>query len=140
MHTFESISPLLEINGAFVGLAIYGAYYIALDFIGGLSIQLELFLFWTTATYVAKNFDNWLQIFTIVQIVSWAMQIGAHRIFEGRSPALLDNLAQAFLMAPFFVWLEILFFFGYKPELHKSLQTVIDKEVLAYQQSKKKAK
>jgi uncharacterized membrane protein YGL010W len=28
---------------------------------------------------------------------------------QGRAPALLDNLAQAFLMAPYFVLLEVLF-------------------------------
>ncbi|RVW32033.1 hypothetical protein CK203_097416 [Vitis vinifera] len=36
-------------------------------------------------------------------------------IFEKRAPALLDNLAQAFLMAPFFVLLEALQASGYEP-------------------------
>jgi 2-hydroxy fatty acid dioxygenase len=141
MKPFEHIHPLLETNLAFFSLLIYGAYYLMLDLVGGATILVELFLFWVSATHVAKHNENWLMIFIVVQVVSWAMQIGAHKVFEGRSPALLDNLAQAFLMAPFFVWLEILFFFGYKPQLHKDLDGIIGKEVLAYRQSlKNKAK
>ncbi|KAI8022755.1 Phenylalanine--tRNA ligase alpha subunit, cytoplasmic [Camellia lanceoleosa] len=34
-------------------------------------------------------------------------QFIGHGIFEKRAPALLDNLAQAFLMAPYFVFLEL---------------------------------
>ncbi|RQM05221.1 hypothetical protein DH86_00004229 [Scytalidium sp. 3C] len=49
-----------------------------------------------------------------------------HGVFEGRAPALLDNLVQALVMAPFFVFLEILFKFGYRPEL----QARVEKNVL----------
>ena len=41
-------------------------------------------------------------------ILSWVFQVGiGHKIFEGRSPALLDSWQQAFVLAPFFVWLEV---------------------------------
>ena len=43
-------------------------------------------------------------------------------MFEGRAPALLDNLVQAFLQAPFFVWLELLFKVGYRKELQEELR------------------
>ncbi|KAI7978814.1 putative endoplasmic reticulum membrane protein C16E8.02 [Camellia lanceoleosa] len=41
------------------------------------------------------------------QLFCWTGQFIGHGIFEKRAPALLDNLAQAFLMAPYFVFLEL---------------------------------
>ncbi|KIY73785.1 DUF962-domain-containing protein [Cylindrobasidium torrendii FP15055 ss-10] len=65
----------------------------------------------------------------IIHIVSWIMQVLAHQIFEGRAPALLDNLVQAIALAPFFVFLEVLYMLGYKPALHKRIQNEIGKEI-----------
>ena len=41
-----------------------------------------------------------------------------HGKFEGRRPALMDSLLQAFLTAPFFVFFEYCFFFGLFQDLH----------------------
>ncbi|CAH2036945.1 unnamed protein product [Thlaspi arvense] len=50
------------------------------------------------------------------QLLCWTGQFLGHGLFEKRAPALLDNLVQAFLMAPFFVLLEVLqSVFGYEP-------------------------
>jgi 2-hydroxy fatty acid dioxygenase len=52
--------------------------------------------------------------------LAWYMQIHpGHAIFERKKPALLDSLVQAFAAAPLFVWLEVLFAFGYRSELQK---------------------
>lgn len=64
-----------------------------------------------------------------VHVVSWLVQFIGHGVFEGRAPALLDNLVQAIFLAPFFVWLEILFAFGYRPELKSRLDHAIEKEL-----------
>ena len=45
---------------------------------------------------------------------------------------MLDNLSQAFFLAPFFVWMEILFFFGYRPELKGRLDQAVMKEIEKY--------
>lgn len=74
-----------------------------------------------------------------VHVVSWLVQFVGHGVFEGRAPALLDNLVQAIFLAPFFVWLEILFAFGYRPELKSRLDHAIEKE-LKNLKSKKAAK
>lgn len=71
-----------------------------------------------------------------VHVVSWIAQFIGHGIFEGRAPALLDNLVQALFLAPFFVWLEILFFFGYRPELKARLDTAVQKEIATFKASK----
>jgi len=46
---------------------------------------------------------------------SWSMQFFGHFVFEGRSPALFDNLFQSLYCAPFFVLFEVMFMFGYRP-------------------------
>ena len=48
-----------------------------------------------------------------VFVVSWILQFIGHGTFEGRAPALLDNLFQAVFLAPLFVWLELLFLRAY---------------------------
>lgn len=71
-----------------------------------------------------------------IHIFSWIAQFIGHGIFEGRAPALLDNLVQALFLAPFFVWLEILFAFGYRPELKARLDKAVQKEIEKYRKQK----
>ena len=70
-------------------------------------------------------------------MVAWLAQFVGHGKFEGRAPALLDNLLQAFLLAPLFVWMEILFFLGYRPELRARHHQSVEKEIAAFQSQKK---
>lgn len=42
-----------------------------------------------------------------IQVFCWVAQFVGHGVFEGRAPALLDNLVQALFMAPVFVLLEV---------------------------------
>ena len=77
-----------------------------------------------TANYIALG----------IHVFSWVAQFVGHGIFEGRAPALLDNLVQALFQAPFFVWLEVLFMFGYRPELKARLDTAIEKDVKKFQE------
>ena len=85
-----------------------------------------------TSTYGMKA--NYIAIG--VHIFSWLAQFVGHGIFEGRAPALLDNLVQAIFLAPFFVWLEILFAFGYRPELKSRLDQSVEKEIIRFRAEK----
>lgn len=71
-----------------------------------------------------------------VHIVSWLVQFVGHGVFEGRAPALLDNLVQAIFLAPFFVWLEVLFMLGYRPELKARLDSKVKKEIAKFKSEK----
>ncbi|KAI3842942.1 hypothetical protein MKX03_013429 [Papaver bracteatum] len=65
------------------------------------------------------------------QIFCWVAQFIGRGVFEKRAPALLDNLSQAFLMAPFFVLLEALHMCcGYEPYpgFYTSVQVKVDAE------------
>ena len=74
-----------------------------------------------------------------IHVASWIAQFIGHGVFEGRAPALLDNLVQALFLAPFFVWMEILFMLGYRPELKSRLDQAVAKEV-AKAKAEKEAK
>lgn len=72
----------------------------------------------------------------VAHIFAWIAQFLGHGVFEGRAPALLDNLFQAIFLAPLFVWLEILFAFGYRPELKKRLEKGVKQDVEKFRNEK----
>lgn len=71
-----------------------------------------------------------------INVVCWIAQFIGHGKFEGRAPALLDNLVQALFLAPFFVWFEILFALGYRPDLKRRIDTAVEKEIQKFNESK----
>ncbi|KAH9999366.1 hypothetical protein BJV77DRAFT_1142607 [Russula vinacea] len=68
----------------------------------------------------------WLAYYYVLDPIA---AIAGHRFAEGRSPALLDNPVSALILAPFFVHLEILFKFGYKPAMYRQLQNDVGVEI-----------
>ena len=63
----------------------------------------------------------------LVHIFCWYMQLHpGHGIYEGRKPALLDSVLQAFLDAPLFVWYEVAFACGYDPALKQELDAAVE--------------
>lgn len=64
-----------------------------------------------------------------VHIISWILQFIGHGKYEGRKPALLDNLVQALFLAPLFVWYEVLFKLGFYKGLKRDVEAAIEVEV-----------
>ncbi|KAG0660793.1 hypothetical protein C6P45_001520 [Maudiozyma exigua] len=62
-----------------------------------------------------------LTIFTI----SWICQFIGHGFFEHKKPALLDNLVQSLVLAPYFILFELFFKLGMFHELDIQLQNDI---------------
>ena len=56
---------------------------------------------------------------------------------SGRAPALLDSLDQAFLTAPLFVFMEVFFFFGYRPKMQEEVMTQVRANIENFKKSKK---
>lgn len=78
---------------------------------------------------------------TVLHICSWIAQFIGHGVYEGRAPALVDNLGFAFL-APFFVSFEFLHYgFGYKegPEMVK-VRAAIANDIKEFRSRKQKIK
>ena len=62
----------------------------------------------------------------VIHLFCWYMQLHpGHGVFEGRKPALLDSVLQAFLDAPLFVWYEVAFACGYDPSLKQQLDAAV---------------
>lgn len=73
-----------------------------------------------------------------VEIFAWTAQFIGHGVYEGRAPALVDNLVQALVLAPFFVFMEILFRLGYRPELQKRVNIAVQKEIQKFMKKTEK--
>jgi len=58
--------------------------------------------------------------FAVLFVGGWILQLVGH-VYEGRRPALTDNLFQIFV-APIFLCAELFFALGYKPKLHAAVQ------------------
>lgn len=69
-------------------------------------------------------------------LAAWILQFIGHGKFERRAPALLDNLMQALLLAPLFVWLEMLFFFGYRRELQARVEKQVERNIAQFKAEK----
>ncbi|KAH7888014.1 hypothetical protein F5I97DRAFT_1805740 [Phlebopus sp. FC_14] len=117
-----------ELNTPALVTAFYLVYYTILDPVAAALYAPQMLLSLLTATAYAYRSDATRNA-VIVQAVSWIAQFVGHGLAEGRAPALLDNILGAFVLAPFFVHLELLFKLGYRPELQKQLQNAVGKEI-----------
>merc|ERR1712200_227291 len=63
-------------------------------------------------------------------------QFIGHGVFEGRAPALLDPWDQAFITAPLFVLLEVLFFFGYRNTFYKECMKEVEQNIIQFKKAK----
>jgi 2-hydroxy fatty acid dioxygenase len=129
--------PNLPPNLATLTAIGYAGFYILLEPIAGSLISPIILggtAYFNYLTSVAPSPTN--QIAVGIFLMAWIAQFIGHGVFEGRSPALLDNLLQALVLAPFFVWIEALFMLGYRPELKARVEKAVRKEIEKYKNSK----
>lgn len=99
--------------------ALFGSYYVVLDVkVGALAAGI--------LAYVVHGIDTGvirisLKLATALFVTGWISQFIGHGVFERRRPALLDNLVQSLVAAPFLILFELLFCLG----LYKQLQAKI---------------
>jgi uncharacterized membrane protein YGL010W len=72
-----------------------------------------------------------------IQVCSWLAQFYGHGVHEKRSPALLDNLFSALVLAPLFVYTEVLMGLGLASSLHDAIDTRVQKAVAEFRENKK---
>ncbi|KAK9119198.1 hypothetical protein Scep_017291 [Stephania cephalantha] len=139
------VSPFgtLVLNIGFFLTVVYSLFYVFLDKKSGSLAALLCFCCWVGASSLAGHLGYSLawKVVLAAQLFCWTGQFIGHGVFEKRAPALLDNLAQAFIMAPFFVLLEALqMLFGYEPYpgFHATVQAKVDAEIKNWQAKKQK--
>ncbi|KAF2013227.1 DUF962-domain-containing protein [Aaosphaeria arxii CBS 175.79] len=122
--------PNLPLNITTVGGVLYSTLYVLMEPVAG-GLYAPIIIGGTawanhlTATYGASA-NYWAGG---INFVCWIAQFVGHGKFEKRAPALLDNLVQALFLAPFFVWFEILFFLGYRPDLKRRVDESVEQEI-----------
>ncbi|GAA0172471.1 hypothetical protein LIER_26293 [Lithospermum erythrorhizon] len=140
----ESIGQrFLILNYGFLFTVIYSLFYVVFDKKAGSLAALMCFVCWVGSSYVSNSLgaSSAIKIALVGQLVCWTGQFIGHGVFEKRAPALFDNLVQAFLMAPFFVLLEVLqSVFGYEPYpgFHARVKANVDSEIKNWQEKKQK--
>lgn len=140
LSTIASIHPL---NGAFFFALFYAIAYLLMEQKGAGALAATLV---TAALLSSLKFYHTAQanygyspllIAAVVHVGCWVAQFVGHGKFEGRAPALLDNLVQAFLMAPLFVLLELLFNVGYQKDFQRKISKKVEAEIASFKRSQK---
>jgi uncharacterized membrane protein YGL010W len=109
------------ITAAMLLAAAVLAYYLMLDVPLGLAMLAVIgLLIWLAEAIGARGAAEGWAWFGALFVGGWILQLVGHA-FEGRKPALADNLFQIFV-APIFLAAEIFFALGYKPQLHQEVQ------------------
>ena len=117
--------PRLEIAGLPLTAAMLFAlvvlvYYFVLDVPLALAMAaITLALVWAGHQIAGLGAGPAWAWFAALFVGGWILQLVGHG-FEGRRPALADNLFQIFV-APIFLCAEIFFALGYKPGLHRAV-------------------
>jgi len=111
----------VTITAAMVFAAVVVLYYFFLD----VPLALAMLVVTGILVFAGENIaglgaaQGWLW-FGVLFVGGWILQLVGH-VFEGRKPALADNLFQIFV-APIFLAAEVFFALGYKPRLQRNVQ------------------
>ncbi len=110
-----------SISAAMVITAILLAYYFFLDIPLGIAMAVVFAaLLYAAERVAALPMKEGVAWFFVLFAGGWVIQLIGH-VYEGRKPALVDNLFQIFV-APIFLCAEVFFALGYKPALHSAVQ------------------
>ncbi len=96
--------------------------WIALDPLIGCAMIVIMLPFLVIAEWIAQSYGAtvaWI-VFAVFFIGGWVFQLVGH-VWEGRRPALTDNLFQAFI-GPMFIMAEVLVAIGLKRDLKPAME------------------
>lgn len=113
----------MDISAAWIVAALAAAGWIALDRSIGAAMLVMLIPMVLIAEWIVRAggaAGAWWT-FAIFFIGGWIFQLVGH-VYEGRRPALLDNLFQAFI-GPMFIMAEVLMMLGLRRDLARLIET-----------------
>jgi len=111
----------VAISAAMLFAAVVIVYYLLLDVPLGLAMLVVFaVLAWIGERIAMLGALAGWSWFAVLFVGGWILQLVGH-VYEGRRPALADNLFQIFV-APIFLAAEVFFALGYKPALHAAVQ------------------
>jgi len=107
----------LDLSWAVIAAALGIIGWVALDRVIGIAMIIVTVPMLVVAEWMAASFSAatvWI-VFAVFFIGGWIFQLVGH-VWEGRRPALVDNLFQAFV-GPMFIMAEVLMALGLKQDL-----------------------
>lgn len=112
----------IAFSAAWVLALIAAAGWIALDRSIGLAMLAALLPLLVMAEWIASfgTVTAWWA-FALLFVGGWIFQLLGHAAFEGRRPALVDNLFQAFV-GPMFIMAELLMALGLRRDLARLVE------------------
>eukprot|EP00756_Hemistasia_phaeocysticola_P000563 Hpha_TRINITY_DN10403_c0_g1::TRINITY_DN10403_c0_g1_i1::g.193356::m.193356 len=125
-HVKVPLGSLGKVSFADILITAYGGSFLFMEPIAG---TLYLPALYGMRELGTKTLAGHRELAILINVVSWIAQFIGHGLFEGRKPALMDSFGQSVHAAVFFVWLEVLFFLGYRPALKKELDEAAQKVV-----------
>lgn len=114
--------------------------YLYVDFFLGLFTSIQYLLLDHYMQYISFGFNSVsdIQVIILIHLLAWIFQFIGHGAFEGRKPALMDNLLLT-LNAPIFVNIEIFYFlFGYKKNEILETKGYIEYDIYTFKNKIKK--
>ncbi|KAM5373829.1 hypothetical protein ACJZ2D_006791 [Fusarium nematophilum] len=133
--------PYLDLNLGTIAASLYALLYLLLEPFAGFLLAAFCMGGAAFGNYLRQqNPEATFQGALALHVVCWIFQFIGHGVFEGRAPALLDNLIQAIFLAPMFVWLELLFMLGYRPELQARVNKKVQVEIEKFKAKSKNGK
>ena len=112
-----------DVSAAWVVAILAVAGWIALDVTVGIAMLVIMVPMLVVAEWIARTHGAttaWI-VFAVFFVGGWAFQLVGH-VWEGRRPALVDNLFQAFI-GPMFIMAEVLMALGLKQDLKAIVET-----------------
>jgi uncharacterized membrane protein YGL010W len=111
----------IALSAALVVTSVLLLYYLVLDVPLGIAMGVVFaVMLWGAEPLSRASLGISAAWFLALFVGGWALQLWGH-VYEGRKPALVDNLFQVFV-APIFLAAEVFFALGYKPRLHEEVQ------------------
>jgi uncharacterized membrane protein YGL010W len=136
-YTKNPILAAFPPNFALLACLAYCILYILLEPVAGTALAAVILAFTAYANNLTTHYSPTVNYYAIgIHVASWIAQFIGHGVFEGRAPALFNNLYQAVFLAPLFVWLEFLFALGYRADLKSRLHKYAEVDIKKFHDAK----
>ncbi|MSP53954.1 MAG: DUF962 domain-containing protein [Gammaproteobacteria bacterium] len=118
-----SLTNIIGINLAWLGIIILAIFYISLDRAIGIVTTIGMILLGWLVNVLSPDgltLKSFI-LFLVTFILGWVFQLVGH-VIEGRKPALLDNFVASVFIAPLFIVAEVFFRLGSKKDLQAAIK------------------